>query len=125
MPGANCCLPECTTSRYKRKNGSIGEVETTGEEETTGEDETTSEIETTDEEQAISFFKITTRNSDFHKEWRKNVLQIVKRYREDVDENFIKQMMAGKKWICSRHYKEEDIKTSGESRLVKNIFVNF
>ena len=72
MPGANCFLLGFTTSRYKRKSGS------------TGEDET------------IRFFKITTRNSEFHDEWRKNVFHIVRRYREDVDENFISQLKAGK-----------------------------
>ena len=92
MPGANCCLPQCTKSGYKRKIPLPEE----------------------NEDEKIHFFQITTRKSKFYTEWRDKVIHIIKRHREDIDADFITQLMKGNKWICSRHYRKEDIKFDGE-----------
>ena len=60
-------------------------------------------------------FKIQIRKGEFYKQWRQNVFQIVKHHREDIDEAWIQSMNKGRKWICSLHYKEEDIERTGKS----------
>ena len=88
MPGANCLFPQCTNSRYKRKGIS--------------------------EEPTIAFFSITNRKGEFYQKWKNELLTIVKRYREDIDAEFLEKFNNGKKWICSAHYLPEDIETTGK-----------
>ena len=97
MPGANCCFPQCTNSRYERKTKTVG----------------------TEVENKTNFFAITVRKGDFYAKWRENTLSIVKRHREDIDSNFIEKMMKGQKWICSLHYKPEDIETTDGIKLLQ------
>ena len=48
-------------------------------------------------------------------------MNIVKRYSEDIDSNFVEKMMKGKKWICSLHYKTEDIETTDGTKLLQRL----
>ena len=99
MPGANCCFPQCTNSRYERKTINIS----------------------TEVDNKIKVFAITARKGEFYAKWRENTLNIVKRYSEDIDSNFVEKMMKGKNWICSLHYKPEDIETTDGTKLLQRL----
>ena len=56
----------------------------------------------------LAVFKITNRTGDFYQEWRKQVLDIVKKCRV-FDNDFHRQLDNGRVAICEAHYKKEDI----------------
>ena len=58
----------------------------------------------------VSLFKLPTRKSEFYTAWRKNLLDLLSKYR-DMDSSFKKDVMDCKRelFICERHYAEEDI----------------
>ena len=89
MPGANCSLPQCTNSRYVKKEVAEDGIEKT------------------------HFFAITKAKEEFFVKWQAQMLQIVKRYRDDVDYKFIKAVEKGQKWFCHLHYRHDDIKYTG------------
>ena len=57
-----------------------------------------------------SLFKLPTRKSEMYTAWRKNLLDLLSKYRE-MSSSFKKEVMECKRelFICERHYAEEDI----------------
>ena len=56
----------------------------------------------------ISLFKITTRSGEFYERWRKEVLNIVSKYRV-VNADLKNQIQRGNIYFCEKHYKIEAI----------------
>lgn len=49
--------------------------------------------------EGVGIFKIPSRNDNFHKEWRKNMVGAITKYRV-VDKDFKKRVDQGKVYIC-------------------------
>ena len=80
MPGANCCFNFCGVSRRRGKSQS----------------------------ESLSLFKLPTGLDEKSKQWRRDVLNIVTKYRVK-DENFKRQLDNDTLHICEKHYKPDDI----------------
>ena len=79
MPGVNSCFNECGVSRRKTKSGV-----------------------------KYSLFKIPTAVDEKHSKWRREVLNIAKKYRVQ-DEDFKRQLANDTLHICERHYLPDDL----------------
>ena len=57
-----------------------------------------------------SLFQFPTRKCEFYTTWRKNLLDVLSKYRV-MDSQFKKAVMEGNKkmYMCERHFKREDI----------------
>lgn len=80
MPGANCCFNFCGVSRRRGKSQS----------------------------ESLSLFKLPTVLDDKSKQWRRDVLNIITKYRVK-DDNFKSQLDNDTLHICEKHYKPDDI----------------
>ena len=98
MPGANCCFPQCGSSRRKR---GLPDEEM--------------------EDSNIGIFKITNRKGEFFSSWRKQVLDIVRKYRV-FDEEFQQQLDNGTVAICDKHYKKEDIELTKTGKKTLKLY---
>ena len=70
----------------------------------------------------ISIFQIPQRKDDFHVNWRKNLLDVISRFR-CIDKAFKNQIDTGKVYICERHFESEDIELT--SKFVHLLLVCF
>ena len=61
-------------------------------------------------------FKITNREGEYYENWRKEVVNILTKFRV-VDRSMKHQMETNTVYIFKRHYKTEDIEISRKLRL--------
>eukprot|EP00794_Sanderia_malayensis_P001208 gene1208-584_t len=94
MPGVNCCFNECGVNRRKTKSGI-----------------------------KYSLFKIPTAIDEKSEKWRREVLNVITRFRVQ-DDDFKRQMTNDKLHICEKHYKPDDITIHEGPKLTKK-FVKF
>ena len=80
MPGANCWFNLCGVSRRRG----------------------------TSQSESLSLFKLPTGHDEKSKQWRRDVLNIVTKYRVK-DENFKRQLDNDTLYICEKYYKPDDI----------------
>ena len=71
--------------------------------------------------QSLALFKLTGRKGEFYEKWKKEVLNIVTKYKH-VDANFKKQIQSGNIYICEKHYKKEDVEITRKLPFVENFF---
>ncbi|XP_065064989.1 uncharacterized protein LOC135691144 [Rhopilema esculentum] len=96
MPGENCCMNGCGVSRRKGANNPDGK---------------------------IGLFKIPAAKDEKSKQWRKELLNIITKYREQ-DESFKRQLANDTLHICEKHFVPEDITTHHGAKLTKK-FLKF
>jgi hypothetical protein len=65
-------------------------------------------VSRTDKHKGIGIFKVPTRKDDFYSTWRKNILDVIRRYRI-VDKSFKNQILSGNVYVCERHFPVEAI----------------
>lgn len=65
-------------------------------------------VSRTEKHKGIGIFKVTTRTDEFYSTWRKNILDVIRRYRVE-DKGFKKQIDSGNVFVCERHFPPEDI----------------
>ena len=61
----------------------------------------------------VHLFAITARKNEAYTKWRNDTIEVIRKYRKDLDAEFVAKAKEGKKWICDRHYLPTDIETSG------------
>ena len=64
----------------------------------------------------VGIFKIPNRNDSFYNELRKNLLDVLLKYRV-ADKNFKKRIDEGKVYLCERHFVDQDIERTSKSCL--------
>ena len=57
--------------------------------------------------EGVGIFQIPMRNDEFYTKWRKDILDILSKYRMDKD--LKARTLAGNIYICERHFQKEDI----------------
>ena len=67
--------------------------------------------------EGVGNFKIPTRNDNFYNEWRKNLLDVLIKYRV-VDKSFKKRIDDGKVYLCERHFIEQDMERTSKFHFV-------
>ena len=70
-------------------------------------------VSRTDKHKDIGIFKVPTRKDEFHSDWRKNLINVITRYREN-DTALKDQITAGNVYICERHFSSGDIELTSE-----------
>eukprot|EP00795_Rhopilema_esculentum_P009853 gene9853-18438_t len=96
MPGENCCMNGCGVSRRKAANNPDGK---------------------------IGLFKILAAKDEKSKQWRKELLNIITKYRKQ-DKSFKRQLANDTLHICKKHFVPEDITTHHGAKLTKK-FLKF
>ena len=56
----------------------------------------------------LKLFQIPTRKNEFYSKWRKKLVESISKFRA-VDGAFRERVLAGKVYICERHFSEEDL----------------
>ena len=56
----------------------------------------------------IGIFQIPMRQDDFHKNWRKEIVNVVSRFRV-MDKTLKERVLNGKVYVCERHFIDTDI----------------
>ena len=75
-------------------------------------------------QEGVGIFKIPTRNDSFYNEWRKNLLDVLIKYRV-VDKCFKKLISEGKVYLCERHFIEQDIERTSKFVIVLHFGYKF
>ena len=75
-------------------------------------------------QKGVGIFKIPTRNDSFYNEWRKNLLDVLIKYRV-VDKCFEKRINEGKVYLCERHFIELDIEQTSKFVIVLHFVYKF
>ena len=70
-------------------------------------------VSRTDKHKDIGIFRVPTRKDEFYSEWRKNLINVITRYRE-VDKALKDQINAGNLYICERHFSSGDIELTSK-----------
>eukprot|EP00112_Aurelia_sp_Birch-Aquarium-sp1_P022201 Seg6169.2 transcript_id=Seg6169.2/GoldUCD/mRNA.D3Y31 product="hypothetical protein" protein_id=Seg6169.2/GoldUCD/D3Y31 len=65
----------------------------------------------------ISLFKVTNRKGEYYENWRKEVVNILTKFRV-IDASLKHQIETNTVCICERHYKPEDIEISTKGRKI-------
>jgi hypothetical protein len=56
----------------------------------------------------VSIFQIPMRNDEFHSNWKKEIINVLFKYRV-ADKDLKDRVAAGKIYICERHFSTDDI----------------
>ena len=64
----------------------------------------------------ISMFKLPNRSGEFYVKWKKEILNIITKYRV-VDKCFKKQIESGNIHVCERHFSKEDIELTSKNKI--------
>ena len=86
MSGRNCCFNQCTQSDYKPK---------------------------LKVKEDWKLYTVTTRKDSFNTEWRNELVNIIKKYRE-LDKTFYERLSKGKIWICGKHFSEDALEINSK-----------
>lgn len=92
MPGANCSIVGCSTSRYKSVVGQSSNNK--------------------DEDATVGIFCVpcSKPNNDKQEKWRQDFLAAIKLTREE-DSNFKNLIAKGHVWACEKHFKKDEYST--------------
>jgi hypothetical protein len=75
MPGANCSIVGCSTSRRNKE---------------------------------LSIFKIPSETTDFNRNWRKELINIITKDRV-IDDSLRRQIDSSRLYICEKHFSKDQL----------------
>ena len=61
----------------------------------------------------ISIFMITSRSGRFHLDWKRDILNIITKYRQ-VGADLSQQIERGQNYICENHYEPADVEITSK-----------
>ena len=66
-------------------------------------------VSRTEKYKGIGVFQIPTRKDQFYSEWRKDILNVLTKYRSFKQAELDEKVSKGDIYICERHYAKDDI----------------